>query len=162
MRKHPEIWRTRGFISSYLSGRRGAKSPPNANHVNLIAQYLHVEFAWLLLGSGPVRRDGRTETAAEQAMKFARTMGTREDAWEVAWARNKDREADMSAKEWLDAIQLEAERLDRMGVPRPEAHLEARKIGRAKERLRSKKQQGEQKNESIPDESVVPRVAHGK
>lgn len=159
MRRHPEVFKSRGFISSYTSGRRGASRSPDPRLVSLIAKYLHVEFEWLLLGMGPIRREGREETAAEQAMKFARTMGTREDAWEVAWERNKDREAEMSAKEWLDAIQLEAERLDRMKVPRPEAHLEARKIGRAKERVLRKRTEGTKDEAQVHEPSHLPRVA---
>lgn len=118
--KYPHVWRTRGFMSSYIKGRRGA-ARPDPKAIKLIADFLHVSFEWLLLGSGPIRRGGRGETAAEQAMFTARDWGIRGDACDIAWARNKDREATMSAEEWFDAIRLEAEQLDRAGVPRPEA-----------------------------------------
>jgi hypothetical protein len=119
MAKYPEVWRSRGFISSYISGRRG-KNGPKPTHIKIIADFLHVSFEWLLLGSGPMRRGGRGDTAAEQAMFIARDLGIRDDAWEIAWARNKDREDSMSAEEWFDAIRIEAAHLEKSGVPRPE------------------------------------------
>lgn len=118
MLKHPDIFRSRGFISSYLGGRRGAKNPdPKA--MKLIADFLHVNFEWLVIGSGPMRKGGRGETPAEEALFIARDWGIRGDAWEIAWERNKDRVDEMTAEEWLDAIRFEGERLDQKKVPRP-------------------------------------------
>lgn len=116
MTRYPSIWKHPGFLSSYITGRRG-RERPDPRHVNLIAKFLHVEFAWLLLGDGPMLRGGREETAAEQAMRVARQLGVREDAWEAAWERNRDRIEEMKVEDWMDAIQMEHERLKRHGVP---------------------------------------------
>lgn len=138
MRKHPDAFKHPGFLSSYNTGRRG-KRTPDPHIVKLMATTFHVEFEWLLIGSGPVRRGGREATPAEAAMQFARTIGVREDAWAVAWERNKDRAENMSVEDWFTAIRAEAEHLTRSGVPRPEAvaqeHAEQAKIRRAKKKL---------------------------
>lgn len=136
--RHPDMWRSRGFISSYISGRRG-KGKPDPKAIKLIADYLHVTFEWLMLGSGSMRRDGRGQTPAEMAMFTARDFGIRTDAWDVAWERNKDREALMSASDWFDAIRLEGERLERAGVPRLESIVADTDKQRAIRRIKTKK-----------------------
>lgn len=137
MLKHPDLFRSRGFLSSYLGGRRGAKNPdPKA--MKAIADFLHVNFEWLVLGTGPLRKGGRGETPAEEALFVARDWGIREDAWEIAWTRNMDRVDTMTAKDWFDAICSEAVRLDREHVPRPES-IVAQKDAQARVRRASAK-----------------------
>jgi hypothetical protein len=140
MTKFPDMFRSRGFLSSYIGGRRGAKNPdPRA--MKAIADFLHVAFEWLILGSGPMRRGGRGDTPAEEALFIARDWGIRDDAWQVAWERNKDRSDELTAEEWFDAIRIEAELLDKKNVPRPESIVAVkdaqRRVRRAKERVQS-------------------------
>jgi transcriptional regulator with XRE-family HTH domain len=143
--KHPDVWKTRGFVSSYVNGRRGT-ARPDPKAIKLIAEFLHVSFEWLLIGSGSMRRGGRGETPAEEAMFTARDWGIRGDACDIAWDRNKDRENGMTQEEWFEAIRMEAERLERAGVPRPEktvAAIEAQgKVRRQKGRLDRARKRG--------------------
>ena len=138
MLKNPEMFRSRGFLSSYINGRRGVRFPdPKA--MKAIADYLHVAFEWLVLGTGPMRRGGRGGTPAEEALFVARDWGIREDAFEVAWERNKDRSNEMTAEEWFEEIRSEAERLNKKQVPRPESIVnvkdEQRRMRRAKSKI---------------------------
>lgn len=123
MAKYPEVFRSRGFLSSYISGRRGAKTP-DPKVIKIIADFLHVTFEWLMIGSGPIRRDGRNPLEAgtpfELAIFVARTLDIRPDAWDVAWERNRDRAAELTAVEWTELIRDEGLRLERAGIPRPE------------------------------------------
>jgi hypothetical protein len=151
MAKHPELFRSRGFLSSYIGGRRGVRNPdPKA--MKAIADFLHVNFEWLVLGSGPVRKGGRGETPAEQAMYTARDFGIRGDAWEVAWERNKDRAGEMTTEEWFDAIRLEAERLNRAAVPHPESMVvkrdEQARVRRQKAKLDRVKKQAKEASDA--------------
>lgn len=157
MLKHPEMFTHRGVLSSYVTGRRG-KLRPDPKIIEAIADFLHVEFKWLLLGSGPVRREGRGETPAETALFFARTMRIREDAWEVAWDRNKDRAELMDVEDWFNAIRAEAERLDRANIPRPEAHVEAMDQRTKIRRAKKKKEIALEKKASEPDPVVATRT----
>lgn len=138
MQRHPDLFPHRGFLSSYISGRRGAKAPDPVK-IKAIADFLHVQFEWLLIGTGEIRRDGRATTPAEMAMMTARTFGIREDAWEVAWERNKDRADSMSAEDWFDAIRVEAEKLTRAGIPRPEEEAAKREKQAKIRRMKQKK-----------------------
>jgi len=136
--KYPGRFSGNGFINRYKSGARG-KQTPDPVIIKMIAEFLHVNFEWLLLGSGPMRREGRGSTPAEEAMFVARDFGIRDDAMEWAWQRYKDRAEQMTAMEWFDAIRSEGEWLDKKGVPRPESIVAAkdvqRRIRRTKERL---------------------------
>lgn len=161
MVRHPELFRSRGFLSSYISGRRGKKGNPDPRAMKVIADYLHVAFEWLMIGSGPLRRGGRGETAWEQAMFTARDWGIREDAIQVAWERNKDRAETMSPEDCFSQIQIEAERLDRGGVLKPAAVM-AQKEGQARVR-REKAKIARQKSAKSPapkpvtEEPTAPR-----
>lgn len=138
--RYPGYFKGSGFINRYVNGKRGT-STPDPRLIKMIADFLHVSFEWLLLGSGPMLRAGRGKTPAEEALFIARDWGIREDAWEVAWERNKDRADDMTAEEWFDAIRAEAEHLDKKQVPRPEsvaaAKIGQRRVRRAKERIQA-------------------------
>ena len=162
--KYPDVFKHPGFISSYVTGRRGKKTP-DSKLIKLLADFFHVEFEWLLLGSGPVRREGRGETPAETALFFARTMRIREDAWEVAWERNKDRAESMTVEDWFNAIRSEAERLDRAGIARPEEQAaaldEQGKIRRARKKLDRAKEARTHAQNSVETAPVV-RVVGGK
>lgn len=136
-----------GDISSLCTGRRG-KSTIDPKKMSILADYLHVRLEWLLVGKGPMRRDGRTEkTPAETARGVALTFNIREDAWTTVWERNKDRAADLDAAEWFDLIKAEAARLDKAGVPRPEAvkvgqiawEQDKKRRQRAKKKIATKK-----------------------
>jgi hypothetical protein len=121
MRRHPEIFKHRGFLSSYRTGRRGGMSARvDARHMKAIAELLHVSFEWLVVGSGPMRHGVRAETPFDEAVLTARDWGVRPDAFDRAWRRNQDRAAEMAQLDWLDAIRFEAHQLDREGVARPE------------------------------------------
>lgn len=126
---------TRGHLGRIIKGERGTATV-DINRMRVLADLLHVTAPWLILGEGPMRREGRARTPAEEAMAFARQAGCREDAWLAAWERNKDREAEMTAMDWALAINNEAIRLDRSGVKRPEIAAEERQsIQRAKRKL---------------------------
>ncbi len=131
MIRHPELFRSRGFLSSYISGRRGTKGNPDPRAMKAIADFLHIAFEWLMIGSGPLRRGGRGDTSWEEAMFLARDWGYREDAIQIAWERNKDRAESMTPDECFKQIQLEGEQLDRAGVPKPAA-IVAQKEGQAR------------------------------
>ena len=85
----------KGYLSRMIYGDRGTSSV-NTEYARSLARLLHVNFEWLVTGDGPMRRGGRDTTAAEQAISFARLQGAREDAIKAAWARNQDREAQMT------------------------------------------------------------------
>lgn len=124
---------SRGHLGRITRGERAS----NTLDVDLfarMAKLLHVNFEWLVLGEGPMRRGGRAATNAEEAMRFARQSGAREDAVQAAWERNKDRDAEMTIWDWVNAINAEAMRL--ATVPRPE-EVAAKKsaIARQKKRL---------------------------
>jgi transcriptional regulator with XRE-family HTH domain len=133
-------WNSRGGMSSLISGRRG-KTQPDPRTIAAIADILHVQFEWLLLGIGSMRRDGRVEgTSFEQAMVFARQANCREDAIQNVWTHNKTRD-DWTVFEWIAAINAEALALNARKVPRPEEVVDEqaairrqkKKIGRASE-----------------------------
>lgn len=165
MVKYPEQFKHRGVISNYVNGKKGTLRP-DPRIIKLVADELHVELEWLLIGTGPMTREGRSDTPAEEAMRSARDWGIREDAWQLAWERNKDRAATMTAIDWFDAIRLEADHLNRANVPRPEQQLVEQMDHRAKVR-RTKKQKAKvdaQEQEHAPEMPPVshPRVANGK
>lgn len=124
-----------GYLSRMMRETRG-ENTVNVRYMRNLARVLHVNFEWLVIGEGPMRRDGRETTAAEQAITTARSLGCREDAIATAWERNMDRESEMAVSDWADAIDAEARRLDRAGVPRPEVTAEKQAaIQRSKEQL---------------------------
>lgn len=161
MLKYPEVFRSRGFLSSYINGRRG-KRAPDPKAIKLIADFLHVEFEWLLLGSGPMRRGARAETAFEQAMFTARDWGIRSDAADVAWERNKDRADSMTVEECFDEIRGEAARLDRAGVPKPEALVATRddqaRIRRAKSKKAKQQGSAGEASRDVPITAPSPKL----
>lgn len=139
--KRPDLFRSRGFMSSYINGRRGSKNPkPEA--LKAIADYLHVAFEWLVLGSGPFRKGGRGETPLEEAIFISRDWGIREDAFPLAERTHAARAEEMTAEEWFDAIRSAAARLDRDGTPRPEALIATRDVQASIRRTVKKTHQG--------------------
>lgn len=117
-----------------------------------LAKKLHVRFEWLVLGEGPMRREGRDATVAEQAIRFAREAGCREDAIQAGWERNKDREPEMTVVDWVLVFNSEAQRL--VGTPRPEHVREAqRAISRTKKRLEKAQEKGAIVD---PDQTTTP------
>lgn len=158
MAKYPEVFRSRGFLSSYISGRRGAKAP-DPKVIKIIADFLHVTFEWLMIGTGPIRRDGRDPLEAgtpfELAIFVARTLDIRPDAWDVAWERNKDRAGELTAIEWTELIRDEGQRLERAGIPRPETVAVVRDKQRAIERTAKKRRARQAIEKETGD---VPRI----
>ncbi len=110
----------KGQLSTYASGGRG-KSTFDVGKMRVLADVLHVTFDWLVFGEGPMRKGGRDTTPAEEAMAFARLSGTREEAWQSAWDRYKDRVDTMTALDWAVAIHDEALSLARATAQKPEA-----------------------------------------
>lgn len=122
--KYPAVFTSRGFISDYC---HSDKARPSPSHIRLIADYLNVSVEWLLFGKGPMRTDVQQLTStAELARHFAALINTRDDAWQAAWARNRDRAESLTVGQWLDEIESEAKRLDKAGVPRPEVAMAIR------------------------------------
>lgn len=152
--KHPDVFRSRGFLSSYIGGRRGAKNP-DLRAMKAIADYLHVAFEWLVLGSGPFRKGGRGETPLEEAIFISRDWGIREDAFSLAERTHAARAEEMTAEEWFDAIRSAAARLDRDGVPRPEALIATRDVQASIRRTVKKRTKGGSRSEPA---SIVPHA----
>jgi len=168
MLKYPDRFRHRGFLSSYITGRRGRKTP-DSKLIKLLADFFHVEFEWLLLGSGPIRRDGRGETPAERAMIFARTIRIREDAWDRAWEENRHRAEEMDEAAWFAAIEAKAKELTNAGVPPPSKLIEAMdgraKVSRVKRRKERALERAREADSHAERQSEVPpvvRVVGGK
>lgn len=135
----------KGYLSRMIYGTRGVRAL-NTEYAQALARVLHVNFEWLVTGEGPMRRGGRGTTPAEQAIAFARAQGAREDAIRAAWTRHKDREAEMTAWDWVDAIGREVELLNRAGVPRPEVtHEHKVRIAREKKKLENAKNKEEER-----------------
>lgn len=117
------LGRESGFgpaLHRYATGDRGSETLEAIARLHEISRKLHVNFEWLALGSGPMRRDGRGTTPAEEAIVFARRNGAREDAIQAAWEANREREKTWTVWEWVEAIDTEVRRLERAGIPRPE------------------------------------------
>jgi hypothetical protein len=152
MLKYPERFKHRGFISSYITGRRG-KGFPDPKLLKLIADFLHVNFEWLVLGSGPMRRDGRGQTPFEMAMFTARDWGMREDGIKLAWEQNKEGADKMTAEHAFEEIQAACAHLERQGIPRPEAVTAVKDAQRSIERVKAKKRR--MKTDTTPPPAVV-------
>ncbi len=152
-----------GYSTGHLNRiMNGERAPTDVDRLKALALVLNVQPAWLVLGEGPMRREGRGPTPAEEAMVFARQAGCREDAWQAAWERNKDREAEMSSMDWALAINAEAVRLDRTGVKRPEiAASEQKSIQRTKKKLDRAKQRAAKVKPHVEVASVRSRRSSG-
>lgn len=115
-----QIWPSQGQLSRLVYGERGT-STIDADKMRALADVLHVQFEWLVLGRGPMRRDGReAPTPAEEAMRLARLSGCREDAIQETWERLQGSAKGMTAMDWALAFDASARVLERAGVPRPE------------------------------------------
>lgn len=116
-----EVERRVGFgLSRYTTGKRGGTTV-SVDKMQALANVLHVEPVWLLLGEGHMRRGGRDMTPAEEAMVLARRSGIREEAWLAAWDRYRDRADEMTALDWALAIHTEAQLLSRSSPQSGEA-----------------------------------------
>ncbi len=154
----------KGYLSRLIYGSRGETSV-NPQHMQRLAESLHVNFEWLVVGTGPMRKEGRETTPAEEAITMARSVGCREDAITTAWERNRDRTLEMTLGDWTDAIDSEARRLDRAGVPRPEVTADKKDaIQRTKkqlERVKTKVLEGELIDEKSAVTPTRRRVSGG-
>lgn len=92
---------------------------PGPEVIKKLADYLRINYEWLAIGRGPMRAEGYSPSAFEEASFFAVRHGARRDAIEAAAARHRD-VANMTGTDWILAINAEAQRLDREGIPRPE------------------------------------------
>jgi transcriptional regulator with XRE-family HTH domain len=150
-----ELGVSKGHLGRIIRGERWGETV-DVELAKRLAAVLHVNFLWLVLGEGPMRREGRPATNAEQAMAFARQNGAREDAVQAAWERNKDREDEMSVLDWVMAMQAEAYRLNAAGVARPEA---VRQEQQAIQRISKKRRQRRDDASASPDPKVQsPKV----
>jgi hypothetical protein len=140
-----------------MHGERGT-STLDVDKMRALADVLHVQFEWLVLGRGPMRRDGREEpTPAEEAMRLARLSGCREDALQETWERLKEKSKEMTAMDWALAFHASALVLDRAGVPRPEEISRRQSsIERTKRQLVKKQAAIQEAKESAPDEPMRP------
>lgn len=148
---------SQGHLSKIIYGERGGTSLA-PEKLGVLAEILHVNFEWLLINRGPMRRDGRTtKTPAEEAIHFARLSGAREDAIQDTWERLKGQAEGMTALDWALAIDATARMLERAGVPRPEdVHHKQKAIAREATRLkRRKKKRDEEPAE--PDVVELPK-----
>lgn len=139
-----QIFPSQGQLSRIIYGERGT-STVDVDKMRALSDVLHVQFEWLVLGRGPMRRDGREKpTPAEEAMRFARLSGCREDAIQEAWDRLKNKAGEMSPMDWALAFDASARMLERAGVPRPEeVQTKQRAIAREKQKLEDAKAQKE-------------------
>jgi transcriptional regulator with XRE-family HTH domain len=111
---------SKGFLSRYCRGERGG-TLVDVDKMGALADLLHVRIEWLLYGRGPMRREGRGTTPAEEALVACRRWGVREEAIQSAWGRFQDRVDRMSAAEWVTAIWAEDAVLARAAAERVEA-----------------------------------------
>ncbi len=117
---------SQGWLSRVVRGQR-AESTLDVRNMQALADYLEVNFEWLVLGRGPMRKE-RPEIAspAEIAIHLARCSGVREDAIRSACLRLGQGTAELTAMDWALAIDAEARLLDRAGVPpEPESSTHA-------------------------------------
>jgi len=156
MRRYPDRFRSRGFMSRYLSANKGegSKSHPDPKLLKLVADFLHVNFEWLVIGAGPMRRDGRGQTAFEMAMFTARDWGMRSDGIDLAWERNQEHADKMNAEQAFAEIQAACAHLERLEIPRPEVVDATRDAQRSIERVKSKKKRLDAKRRE--DENADP------
>lgn len=152
-----ELGMSRGHVGRIIRGQRWSETI-DVDQAKRIAALLHVTPSWLILGDGPMKRDGRGTTAAEAAIVFARYAGAREDAIRLAWEKHRDREAEMTAWDWTHAIDEAASALKTMGVPRPEVvrkkHRQTRALVQRKKKLLAGSAANEAPNE-VPVEAPV-------
>lgn len=106
-----ELGFSAGHLGRIIRGQRWVETV-DVEAAKRIAAKLHVNFAWLVIGEGPMRRDGRPSTEAEEAMAYARRFGTREDAIQLAWEKNKHREKEMERWDWMKEFIAAAEHLN--------------------------------------------------
>lgn len=142
MLRRPELFRSRGTKN------------PDPIAMKAIADFLHVSFEWLVIGSGPMRAGGRGETPLEEAIFVARDWGIREDAFDLARELHAARASEMTAEEWFDAIRAAATRLERDGVPRPAAIVATKDAQARVRRAKKKLAEGSKDDDSIKPGSV--------
>lgn len=124
--------REAGLPNAYITRLLGTSTKakqifaPGPDVIRKLSDYLNVSYEWLAIGRGPMRREGFSESPLESAMRFAVTHGARQDAVDEAAKRFRDA-PDMTVFDWIKAIDAEAVRLDRAGIPRPEVIERAQK-----------------------------------
>lgn len=145
----PTLWR-------YVYGTRGGDTFEAMQRLYDLARKLHVNFEWLVFGEGPMRRDGRGSTPAEEAIVFARKNGAREDAIQAAWTEHQENETTWTVWEWVEAIDAKVRHLERTGVPRPE------KIAAKQHAIvRTAKKRAKQRGATVLTTEPTKRVASG-
>jgi len=122
--------RESGLKQGYITQiKQGKISNPGSQIVRALADYLDVGFEWLSTGRGPMHPVTQEESTFEIAQRFAQTQNARQDAIDAAIARHRD-VVSMTVFEWITAFDVEARRLEREGVPRPEIVEAERKTAR--------------------------------
>lgn len=144
---------SRGHLGRIIRGERW-KDTVDVELAAKIAKLLHVTPEWLVWGTGHRRRGGRPETKAEVAFKFCRECGAREDAIQLAWEENKDREARMEIMDWVNAINACTVKL--AGTPRPEETVEKKRATRRLKARLERAKELEREPSDPPKPAVVP------
>lgn len=108
-----------GRIHRLLGKGKNPILSPGPELIRVLADYLGVTYEWLAIGRGRMRPAGWAPSPLEEAMTFAVRHGARRDAIDAAIERHRET-PDMTGNDWVLAFDVEARRLDKMGVPRPE------------------------------------------
>ncbi len=101
---------------------------PGPDVIRELADHLGVSYEWLAIGRGdPGAGGGKSGSALEEAMVFARKHHVRADAIDAAVAALRDEASTLNGIDWILAFNAHAQRLDRLAVPRPEVVEKAQK-----------------------------------
>ncbi|MDX6480336.1 MAG: hypothetical protein QOG85_846 [Gaiellaceae bacterium] len=129
-----------GYVVRLLGSSEKSKQilSPGPEVIRKLADYLDVSYEWLAIGRGPMHSDGWAPSAFEQALLVCQRARTRQDAIDAAVERHRGHE-EMTAIDWILAVDTEARRLERLGLPRPEeieaAQRTVKRLGKKKARL---------------------------
>lgn len=90
-----------GYIFKLMGVARGKPvTSPGPEVLRQLADYLRVNYEWLAIGRGPMRADGYSPTAFEEAANFARRHGISEAAI-LATIERVRTDASLSAADWV-------------------------------------------------------------
>lgn len=113
------ILSSRGALSSLITGRR-AKKGMNLETLGAIADFLHVELDWLTRGRGPMRAGASDLTPLQDAAALMRRDRVHERAIQAATEKHGYEEEGMTRADWVSAIVVERNKLEREGAIPPQ------------------------------------------